>query len=419
MNKHARCPHPLRRSLIEKFIDMDASSSQMARQAALREIVLQHYPDAHRISVDLSATGVGHHLRWHYSEDLIDVQQAEIKQEREPSPDFSHASTVLVDQDGDSQMGDEGERLQTPSRESPFDPGSVVLTPKKQAWRGLSREPRMGGGFDWWHNESGVEERVAFIRDPSQPPQQSAVQPATLGPDALVVYQQLEKERERHGGPSSQHRKPPRNLPPRHSDDAVSVSSIATDATVILDNPKKNAGKPTLFNGEQPIVRQPATPDEYKQNGKNRSPNKQGAGNLDGQLSTIQEEGSGVDMSAWAAPRVPDFGQMRIFQDDKGQWMRDGSLGPDASYKLDRKLLPPRVEMGPPQAGPSRAKAVVPRGDTEEVETRHRHVRFVPFVEIPMRKIKRAVEPPSEAAPPAPTLRRSARLRAAEGLKPR
>ncbi|KAI0764778.1 hypothetical protein C8Q74DRAFT_1173490, partial [Fomes fomentarius] len=111
------------------------------------------------------ATGVGQHLRWHYSEDLIDVHQEEVKQEREPSPDFSCASTVLVDHDGDSQMGDEEARLETPTRESPFDPGSVVLTPKKQALRGLSREPRIGGGFDWWHKESGVEDRVAFLRD--------------------------------------------------------------------------------------------------------------------------------------------------------------------------------------------------------------------------------------------------------------
>ncbi|KAI0746540.1 hypothetical protein C8Q80DRAFT_1271415 [Daedaleopsis nitida] len=383
---------------------MDVSSSEMEQQAAIRELIQQHYPDAHRITVDVSATGAGRHLRWHYSEDLIAAAQ-----ERDPSPTPSHTSTTLVDDDGDSQMGDEEERPRTPSRLSPFDPGSVVLTPKKEGWRGLRRERRIGGGFDWWHDHEGVEDRVTFLRDGSHSRQESPVDRAHLGPDALRLLELVEAERDRH---RTALKKTP--SPYYDDDDALSVASIATQATVIVD--PRNPTKPTLFNGEMPIIRQPTYPDDATPGPSSSAHSATPAGAaVRRHLSTIQEEGSGTAsgsgsggaaLRSWQ-PKAPEVGHVRIFRDRAGNWVREGSMGPDCDYHIDRKLLPPRIDVGPApaaRAGPSR-RVVVQRTDTEPAIP----VRLVPVVEIPMRrKAPRAAPPPP--APRMPNLRRSERL---------
>ncbi|RDX40809.1 hypothetical protein OH76DRAFT_1365648, partial [Lentinus brumalis] len=128
-------------------------------------LVQQHYADAHRISVTVSDTGKGKHLRWHYSEDLIAIKQEE-EEGKLPRGLTTAASHASVDSDGDSQMGDDEDRAHTPQPLGAYDPGSVVLTPHKR-WNGVQREPRIGGGFDWWHNKSAVEERIMFVRDGS------------------------------------------------------------------------------------------------------------------------------------------------------------------------------------------------------------------------------------------------------------
>ena len=381
------------------------TSSEEARQAAIREFIQQHYADAHRISVDVSATGQGHHLRWHYSEDLIAPEEEEDIKPRDLSPTLSQVSTAFVDDDGDSMMFDEedDERARTPNRFSPFDPGSVILTPRKDKWRILRREPRIGGGFDWWHEQEGVEDRVTYVRKTSVAPQDPC-DPAQLGPDARQLFALVEAQRERYGHPGPSRHKT-RTPSPDDDDDALSEASVATVATVIVD--PRNPTQPTLFNGELPIVRQPA-------NVQNPS-----GGRLGGHLSTIEEEGSvgGRGVNTQAPPRATDFAHVRIFRDNAGNWVREGSLGPEAVYHIDRSLLPPRVDQGP-AGGSGRPEAIIQRTDTEPVifdepAKPRKKVRLVPVVEITTRpkRLAPAKETTEAKAEPARTpVRRSARL---------
>ncbi|KAI0718369.1 hypothetical protein C8T65DRAFT_83892 [Cerioporus squamosus] len=357
---------------------MDASTFDAEKQATIRQLVQQHYPDAHRISVTVSATGEGQHLRWHYSEDVIEPP-------RGLTPSASRASLAQVDEDGDSQMGDEEERPHTPQPLGAYDPGSVVLTPHKRQnpWQALRRERRIGGGLDWWHDEEGVEERLTFLRDGERGPDgtQGDVDPEQLGPDTRHVYDLLRAQRERHGSPA------------QPDDDARSIASIASEATVIID--PREPTKQTLFTGEMPIVRQPTRPSDYKWSGTTLSSGTTSSGNSQPQairgLSTIQEEGSrseddgGLDTHAWP-PRLPDFGHVRLFRDDVGNWVRDGSLPPDGDYHIDRSLLPPKVDEASRAASrAARAARTVQlqRTDTELIDQPASQPRVVPVVRDP------------------------------------
>ncbi|KAI0367194.1 hypothetical protein BV20DRAFT_576654 [Pilatotrama ljubarskyi] len=268
-------------------------------------IALDAYPYADRIKVTSTENGEGHHLRWQWSEESlqkIDYDDGEDDDDdetyREGSPSAASTSswssgasdaTEMVDDDGDSVMGGEEDedRLQTPIREAPYDPGSVILTPRKG--RILRREPSIDGSFAVWHEQAGVEGRLVFREDTS-----------------------------RYRGDDRQKRALVRceSTATSLDDDAV---SIASDATVQVD--PRATPQPTLLNRAMPLVRQPTWPADYDLN----APGPSNAG------------------PQWPA-RHPEWSGIRIWRDANGQWVREGSLGPDASYQVNTEDLPPRID---------------------------------------------------------------------------
>ncbi|KAH9855646.1 hypothetical protein C2E23DRAFT_883015 [Lenzites betulinus] len=308
------------------------------------------YGDPKHIEITVSATGKGHHIRWHWSEASIeDDNDTESSRSSSPSHDAGPSNVVdHVDDDGDSQMGDEEEeeRMRTPLREVPYDPGSVVLTPRRA--RIIRREPRIGGGFDFWHEQDGVLHRLAFSPDgkplaPSEPGAQE------LHPDTQHIRDAIEAYR--------------RSVTPFHGadeylEDDDDARSVCSEATVLID--PRATPEPTLRNGAMPLVRHPTIPVDVNAPGPSRAP-------LLGRLSTIQE---GSQELSWPARSPQQWSGMRILRNAAGEWIREGSLGPDAEYQVNMADFPPRVDRdGEPAPAPAPAPRVraVPlrRTDTE------------------------------------------------------
>ncbi|KAI0764043.1 hypothetical protein BD413DRAFT_616067 [Trametes elegans] len=327
--------------------------------------------------------------------------------DRERSASVASSQNGVVDGDGDSQMGDEDEeqdsqmgegdddeeeggdedsqmgegehepqvkededegedevRLCTPHRDLPYNPGSVVLTPRKD--RGLRREPRIGGGFDFWQEQDGVGHRLTFLPDraspaPGQQQQQQQQQP--LGKDAQHIREALDAERARHGGGLRRYdsidtiiAEEERNDEDAEDDAEDDALSVASDATVRVD--PRATPQPTVFNGARPIVRQPTLPADYEWNAP--GPSRPRAG----RLSTIEEGGS--DLPQWPS-RFPEQPCMRILRDSDGRWVREGSLPPDLYNSIDRSELPPRIDLQEPAAPRAPMAASLVRTDTEPV----------------------------------------------------
>ncbi|KAI0353393.1 hypothetical protein OH77DRAFT_1427456 [Trametes cingulata] len=229
----------------------------------------------------------------------------------------------MLDGDGDSVMGDD-ERLQTPLRDAPYDPGSVILTPRKG--RILRREPSIEARFDVWHEQASVEGRLVFRVDEAR----------SRGKERYMQMMRAEAASQglvRHESTATY-----------LDDDAI---SIASDATVEVD--PRETPEPTLVNGAMPLVRQPTWPADYDLN----APGPSNAG------------------SQWPA-RHPEWQGMRIWRDANGRWVREGSLGPDASYQVNTDELPPRIDrddVPAPAASSARRVRAAPlrRTDTEPV----------------------------------------------------
>ncbi|KAL7284337.1 hypothetical protein ACG7TL_001624 [Trametes sanguinea] len=313
-------------------------------------IAKKEIADAERITVTVSATGQGKHLRWHWSEDSLSSSGSSAYT-RDNSPSDASDTSDFTDEDGDSEMGDE-ERLCTPQREVPYDPGSVVLTPRKG--RMIKREDRIGGGFDFWQEQDGVTQRLAFSAD-GEPLGPVAADPEQLSPAVCYVRDAVETQRQRyqHGNDLSL---PSGSVVPALDDDDDD------DATTVIIDPRATP-EPTLFHGQMPIVRVPTLPADYDfhRSGPSRP--------LANRLSTIREDG---EAGFRTPPRVPQSTGMRFLRDANDRWVREGSLGPDAEYQIDPDCLPPKIDPDQaPAPQQAHARGVVPtplrRTDTEPV----------------------------------------------------
>ncbi|CDO77892.1 hypothetical protein BN946_scf184952.g4 [Trametes cinnabarina] len=322
---------------------------------ARKEIV-----DAERITVSISATGQGQHLRWHWSKDSLGKGSSNngSAYSRNNSPSNASDTSSLTDIDGDSEMGDE-ERVCTPQREVPYDPGSVVLTPKKG--RILKREERIGGGFDFWQEQDGVTQRLTFSAD-GEALGVEAVISQQLSPAVRYVREAIEAERVRHHHGNDLSLPSGSAVPALEDDEDDDKFSVASDASTVIIDPRATP-EPTLFNGQMPVVRVPTLPADYDPGAS--APSRL----LANRLSTIQEDGEAVPRMP---RRLPGRTGMRFLRDANGRWVREGSLGPDAEYQIDRDSLPPRIdhEQGPStQRHQVRSHGAAPlrRTDTEPV----------------------------------------------------
>ncbi|OJT06447.1 hypothetical protein TRAPUB_2722 [Trametes pubescens] len=273
-------------------------------------------PDEQRITVS-GRRNSRRPVRLHCSQDAVsedndsEASPSEYSGESSTSGDTTSGDTEIIDNDGDSVMRDNA-RFVTPQRDIPYRPGSVVETPKKG--RIIRQEPRVGGGFNFWHKRDGAVLRLSF------------------GQNGLPVAAVAE------GG----NQQPPPNDP--HLMEAIvdcsrSVSpesdagSVASDATVVID--PRATPQPTLFNGAMPLIRHPTWPEGFDPNAPGPSRGQTG------RLDTIRE---GSEEVQWP-PRIPDqHPGMRILRDADGQWVREGSQDPDAVYHIDTRELPPRID---------------------------------------------------------------------------
>ena len=365
--------------------------------------VTSRYEDASRIKASVSATGQGYILRWQYSEDNIQPEAKAQEPVRDATPfhgsdvsGSSSSSAFSVDEDGDSEMGDEngsaeepstgvarGLRMQTPQPVGPYDPGSVVLTPRKdtrhsvrRARRSIESGPRGRGPSD------GFQERVALLR------QDTYLSPEDLEDDTLARAFSAARRRSLKGKlvePVSRHttkedmlriRALLQNLKKRHSSpselSSQSSGSEWSRATIIVDDDDEDE-RPTLRDGELPTIRHdnpmPAQPPRRR--------------------VTHEEE---------------EQMHIHLFKDDDGNWVRSGSLGPGAIYPLTEADLPPKESPSKKrvhfQAGSSSSSSY-DRTDTESVSSR----------------APSAAPEPSPVVKQAVVLRRSARIYAkAHGL---
>ncbi|KAJ8473899.1 hypothetical protein ONZ51_g7572 [Trametes cubensis] len=323
---------------------MHPYNTRANKHRVVRELIEKKaLPDADRVTVSLSATGEGHHLRWHWTEESLGGEEDDGSDagsaftDSDSSSDSSSSSSRLTDGDGDSEMGDD-DRLRTPHRDIPYNPGSVILTPRKG--HGLKREPRIGGGFDFWHEQDGVEERLTFTR------QKVTLAPSKgnllLHPDTQYIVDAIRNERNRlqeraDGLPLPDSAAPEMDC---DDDDAVSVTS---EATVIVD--PRATPEPTLFNGAMPIIRQPTLPADY-------NPGVAAPGPLPNRLSTIQED---VEAQPRLPPRLQERTGMRFLRDANNQ-----------------QDLPPKIDQGASSAAPRRQgrssnAAPLQRTDTEPI----------------------------------------------------
>ncbi|KAI0330075.1 hypothetical protein GY45DRAFT_1324124 [Cubamyces sp. BRFM 1775] len=344
---------------------MHTYNTRANKHRVVRELIEKKVlPDADRVTVTLSDTGKGHHLRWHWTEESLggggedDGSYSDAGSsftDSDSSSDSSSNSSRLTDGDGDSEMGDD-ERLRTPHRDIPYNPGSVILTPRKG--HGLKREPRIGGGFDFWHEQDGVEERLTFTQ------QKVAVAPSKgnllLHPDTQFIVDAIRNERKRLQERADGLPLPESAAPEMDCDDDDDAVSVTSEATVIVD--PRATPEPTLFNGATPIVRQPTIPANY-------NPGVAASGPLLNRLSTIQED---VEAQPRLPPRFQERSGMRFLRDANNRWVREGSLGPDADYEVDRHDLPPKIDQGAGSAAqgrPTRSSNAAPlqRTDTEPI----------------------------------------------------
>ncbi|KAI0634973.1 hypothetical protein C8Q77DRAFT_1156337 [Trametes polyzona] len=311
------------------------------------------YPNGEIIEVTPSGTGKGHHLRWHWSQAAIEEsREGSTSRESSPSSDSDDSdATELVDDDGDSVMGDE-EHPRTPEREIPFRPGSVLATPDKR--RTLQREQRIGGGFDFWHTQDGALNRLAFAA-PGGRIAPADVASQELHPDVRHVRNAIDAYR-RSATPCI-------NGQDDGDDDNSDTVSVCSQATVLID--PRATPEPTLVNGQMPLVRHPTLPADYDPNAAGPS------GTRSDGLSTIQEEEEG---SLQWPPRIPQSSVMRIRRNG-GEWVREGSLGPDAAYSVDTSILAPRIDR-PEAAAPQPAPAAPRRA-------------VMAYVQVPVRSPKK------------------------------
>ena len=272
--------------------------------------ILSHYPDSDRIEVSVSATGQGRHLRWLYSDDDLKP-----KESREPTPFPSAGSDGEVDADGDSQMGDDSSeadsdsdtetvtgRLCTPQPLGPYNPGSVVLTPRKDGRRRLQREARLN---DWWNASDGIESRVTLRRDVSVEPDVGGSYKPRVGPRSGHVQNRLDA-RARYGYTGSTSSISEADEDEMADDDDDTRSVVSSAATVYAE---ADDVRPTLRKPELPIIRHDV-PEGARPKRKRVTFRK----------PTSKDDGKVVR----AGPAGPGAG-----------WVRDGSLAPsDVAYDL-------------------------------------------------------------------------------------
>ncbi|KAJ8454738.1 hypothetical protein ONZ51_g12858 [Trametes cubensis] len=322
---------------------MHPYNTRANKHRVVRELIEKKaLPDADRVTVSLSATGEGHHLRWHWTEESLGGEEDDGSEagsaftDSDSSSDSSSSSSRLTDGDGDSEMGDD-DRLRTPHRDIPYNPGSVILTPRKG--HGLKREPRIGGGFDFWHEQDGVEERLTFTR------QKVTLAPSKgnllLHPDTQYIVDAIRNERNRLQERADGFPLPDSAAPEMDCDDDDAVS-VTSEATVIVD--PRATPEPTLFNGAMPIIRQPTLPADY-------NPGVAVPGPLPNRLSTIQED---VEAQPPLAPSPSGA---------------DWDAIPPRCQQPD---LPPKIDQGASSAAPRRQgrssnAAPLQRTDTEPI----------------------------------------------------
>ncbi|KAI0646119.1 hypothetical protein C8Q79DRAFT_1009791 [Trametes meyenii] len=339
---------------------MHTYNTRARKQQVFFELgVNDHSSDDFAVEIRPSETGEGVHILWH---DLVNDDDSQDRDYSPPLPSnssdsssssgsssssSSSSATGLIDDDGDSQMSDELEdRLQTPQREEPYSPGSVIMTPRKN--RIQRHDSRMGGGFDFWHAQDGVQQRIAFSSDylPIAPPA-AGQQQQPLDTDTAHVRHVLEAHR---------------NGLVRHfernetiiEDDEVSEAS---GATWIVDH--RASPEPTPTGHMMPIVRHPTLPADYDLSAP-------GSSRLGSRLPPIQEGSEAIPR--WSA-NVREWKGMHLYHDANGRWVREGSLGPDAGYTIDKANLPPRVDVAGDLASQARQarQTNLRRTDTEPV----------------------------------------------------
>lgn len=295
----------------------------------------EEFPNVELEDVAEPSTNQGGGVRWRCSEEVkVEEDDSEYSPSEysEESSSSSSGDTELVDNDGDSRMGDDADaRYVTPQREIPYRPGSVADTPRRG--RILRREPRAEGGFDFWHERDGAVMRLSFGQDGLPVAATAGAEGQQLPLDHPQVLDAYEDVR--------------RSVSP--------AVSVASDATVIVD--PRATPQPTLSNGAMPLVRHPTWPEGFDPNAPGPS---RGRTN---RLSTIRE---GSEEVQWP-PRVPTQHQsMRIRRDDEGRWVREGSLDPEAAYQISADDLPPRIDQAPaPRRAPRPARH--PRVNRAEV----------------------------------------------------
>ncbi|EJF58963.1 hypothetical protein DICSQDRAFT_172461 [Dichomitus squalens LYAD-421 SS1] len=215
--------------------------------------------------------------------------------------------SALTDDDGDtvmgddeSMMGDDDERPQTPPRFGSYDPGSVLLTPNKNKPRGQSHaQPADDGLRHSNHGTRNINDRVAFLRDPS-----------------LAVISQP-------AAPNGEGEERP-----------------ATDR-------KHNKNKRLVFKEEPSVHLIPARSSSDENSEPGPSEPQAGPSTSDGSRAS-QEDGGGFT-SEWN-------GSVRWYHDDHGTFVRDGSLPPEyySHWGFPRELQPPRADslQRPPERSP-------------------------------------------------------------------
>ncbi|KAL1938806.1 hypothetical protein VTO73DRAFT_11186 [Trametes versicolor] len=290
----------------------------------------EEVPDVVLEDIAEPSTNQGGGVRWRCSEEP-EVKVEEDDSEYSPSEyseessSSSSGDTELVDNDGDSRMGDDTDaRFVTPQREIPYRPGSVADTPRPG--RILRHEPRAEGGFNFWHERDGAVMRLSFGRDGLLGGATAGAEGQQLPLDHPQVLEACEDVR--------------RSVSP--------AVSVASDATVIID--PRATPQPTLSNGAMPLVRHPTWPEGFDPNAPGPS---RGRTN---RLSTIRE---GSEEVQWP-PRIPiQHPGMRIRRNDEGLWVREGSLDPEAAYEISAADLPPRIDR---VQAPAQRRAARPAG---------------------------------------------------------
>ncbi|KAH9941280.1 uncharacterized protein BXZ73DRAFT_75234 [Epithele typhae] len=220
------------------------SPSKPDRVAELKAFVQKHYPDSERINVALSATGEGHILRWNYSEDLESSTGSPALRTATPSPHSSSGS--LVDGDGDSMMGDEEAeseaRFRTPLPLIDFDPGSVLLTPRKNRLKHESRMVQRGPSTPQPADDGHVRTRVVLQRA-----------------DSLVAVREPPEPVPRPRRHSTVVRfAPAKKCPSRHPTALASESTARTSELPTVRRPKgilEREGTPVTMRSDGPHMR--------------------------------------------------------------------------------------------------------------------------------------------------------------------